>query len=57
VIGGIVPDNVDHSLVGIASLNLGQKLRGTNAVDGGWLDKWRGLANQTANRKVGSKQR
>jgi len=41
VIGGIVSDNVDHSLVGIASLNLGQQLRGTNAVDGDWLDKGR----------------
>ena len=41
VIGGVVPDNVDHSLVGIARLNLGEKLRCADTIDGSWLDKGR----------------
>ena len=41
MIGGIVPDNMDQSLVRVASFNFGKKLRRADPVDGGWLDKGR----------------
>ena len=41
VIGGIVPDDMNDALVGIAGFNLGKKLRRADPVDGGWLDKGR----------------
>ena len=34
---GIVPDDVDQALVGVARLNFGEKLRCADAVDGGWV--------------------
>ena len=41
VAGGIVPDDMDEAFVGVARLNFGKKLHGTDPVDGGWLDKRR----------------
>ena len=37
VAGGIVPDDVDQALVGVARLNFGEKLRRADAVDGDWV--------------------
>ena len=39
VVGGIVPDDVDQSLVGIVRLDLGKNLRGADPVDGDWFDE------------------
>ena len=39
VIGGIIPDDMDQSLVRVACFNLGEKLCGADPVDGRWLDK------------------
>ena len=36
VIGGIVPDDMDQSLVRVACFNLGETLCGTDTVDGRW---------------------
>ena len=35
MIGSVVPDDMDDALVGVARLDLGEKLRGTDPVDGG----------------------
>ena len=39
VIGGIVPDDMDQSLVRVACFNLGEKLCSVDPIDGRWLDK------------------
>jgi hypothetical protein len=39
VIGGIVPDDMDQSLVRVACFNLGEKLCGADPIDGRGLDK------------------
>ena len=39
VIGGIVPDDMDQSLVRAACFNLGEKLYGADPINGRWLDK------------------
>ena len=41
MIGSVVPDDMDDALVGVARLDLGEKLRGTDPVDGGRLDEGR----------------
>jgi hypothetical protein len=41
VIGGVVPDDMNDALFGVAGLNFGKKLRRADPVDGGWLDKGR----------------
>jgi len=41
VVSSVVPDHMDEALVGIAGLDLGQKLRGADPVYGGRLDKGR----------------
>lgn len=38
---GVVPNHMDQSLVRVARLDLGEQLRGTGPVHGGWLDKGR----------------
>jgi len=42
VVGGVVPDNMNDALVGVARLDLGEQLRGTDAIDGGGLNEGRG---------------
>ena len=39
MIGGIVPDDMDQSLVRTACFNFGAKLCGIDRIDGRWLDK------------------
>ena len=39
MIGGIVPDNMDQSLVRVAGFNLGEKLCSSDPINGCWLDK------------------
>ena len=39
VVSGVVPDHMDEALVRVARLNPGEKLRGADPVDGGWIDK------------------
>ena len=41
VVSSVVPDHMDEALVGIAGLDLGQKLRGADPVYSGRLDKGR----------------
>ena len=39
VVGGIVPDDMNDALIGVARFDFGQKLHGTDPVDGCGLDK------------------
>ena len=39
MVGGIVPNYMNEALVGIASFNLSEKLRGADPIDDDWLDK------------------
>lgn len=39
MVGGVVPDHMNDALVGVAGFNLGEKLRCTDPIDSGWLDK------------------
>ena len=39
VVGGVVPDDMNDALVGVARFDLGQKLRGTDPIDGCGFDK------------------
>ena len=41
MIGGVVPDDMNDALFGVAGLNPGKKLRRADPVDGGWRDKGR----------------
>ncbi len=41
MIGGVVPDDMNDALVGVAGLDPGEKLRGADPIYGGWFDKWR----------------
>ena len=38
---GVVPDHVDEAFLGIARLDLGEKMHGADPVHGGWLNKGR----------------
>ena len=39
VVGSVVPDNMNNALIGVTLLDLGQKLRGTDPINGCGLDK------------------
>ncbi|SUZ34145.1 hypothetical protein ROE7235_03928 [Roseibaca ekhonensis] len=39
MVGGVVPDDVNDTLVGVALFDLGQKLHGTDPINGRGLDK------------------
>ena len=41
MVGGIVPNDVDEAFVGVARLDLGEKLRRADPVHRGGLDKGR----------------
>lgn len=41
VVRGVVPDDMDDGLVGVARLDFGQQLRGAEPIDGGWFNEGR----------------
>ena len=41
VVSGIVPNDVNDTLVRASRLDLGEKLNGANPISGGWLNKGR----------------